>query len=173
MRVNEEQDARIGEHACLDVRLTALQSLAGRRAGAGLAALVEVLGDLGFSWRDVARTAGVSLPVLRQWCQGAPTSGGNAERVAMLVALCEVAGHDLRIDDAAGQLEAPLNPAAPVNGIDLVASDRFDLALRLLTCAGEAAEVILDEFDPDWRERYASDVEVFVAPEGLLGVRLN
>ena len=155
------------------MRLTALQSLAGRRAGAGLAALVEVLGDLGFSWRDVARTAGVSLPVLRRWRQGAPMSGGDTERVAMLVALCEIARGDRRVDDVPGRLEAPIGPAAPVTGMDLVANDRFDLALRLLSNDGDSAEGILDQFEPGWRERYASDVEVFTATDGLPGVRLN
>ena len=157
--------------ACAGEVVARLQALAEQRAKDGLAALVEELGDLGFSWQDVACTAGVALSVLHRWRQGAPTSGGNAEWTAMLVALCEIARGD-RIDGAAGRLEAPIDPAAPVTGMDLVANDRFDLVLRLLTKGGEGAESILDEFEPDWREHYASDVELFAGPDGLLGLRL-
>ncbi len=90
----------------------------------------------------------------------------------MLVARCEIARGD-RIDDVAGRLEAPVAPAVPVTGLDLLASDRFDLVLWLLTSGGEGAEAVLDEFEPGWPEHYFSGVEVFVAPDGLPGVRLN
>lgn len=173
MRADEACSEVTGVPSRRHADLARLRVLAAQRVGAGLHALVEELGELGFSWRDIARIAGVAPPVLRQWRRGALATGGNGERLAMLVALCEVAGRDPRIDDAAGRLEAPLSSAAPVNGIDLVASDRFDLALRLLTARGKAAEIILDEFESGWRVRYASHVEVFVAPDGLPGVRLN
>ena len=173
MTADEARSEVIGILSRRDADLARIRVLAAQRIGAGLHALVDELSDLGFSWRDVARIAGVAPPVLRRWRQGEPATSGNGERLAMLVALCEVAGRDLRIDDAAGRLEAPLSPAAPVTGIDLVASDRFDLVQRFLAGDGEAAEVILDEFDRNWRARYTSDVEVFVGPDGLPGVRLN
>lgn len=172
MRLDEMLGEVPGVPASAGEVVARLQAMAAQRADDGLAALVEELGDLGFSWRDVARTAGVALPVLRRWRQGAPTSGGNAERTAMLVALCEIARGD-RIDDVAGRLEAPIDPAAPVTGMDLLANDRFDLVLRLLSEGGEGAVSILDEFEPGWRDRYASDVEVFVAPDERPGVRLS
>ena len=172
-RTDKARSEVIGVATCRDAGLTRIRALAAQRIGTGLHALVEELGALGFSWLAVARIAGVAPPVLRRWRRGEPATGGNSERLAMLVALCEVAGRDLRIGDAAGRLEASLSPASPVNGIDLVASDRFDLALRLLTGDGEAAEAILDEFDPAWHQRYATDVEVFGAPDGLPGVSLN
>ena len=111
MRVDEEQDARIGEHAGLDMRLTALQSLAGRRAGAGLAALVEVLGDLGFSWRDVARTAGsrcrccangAGCPHERRECR----AGGHAGSALR----SPPRGHR-RVDDVPGRPGGSIGPA--------------------------------------------------------------
>ena len=159
--------------ACADGGLTALRALAGRRVEDGLPALVEELGNLGFSWRDVARTAGVSPAVLRRWRQGAPDVGGDLNRVAMLVALCEVAYRDHQVGDVAGRPESPISPAAPVTGMDLVVSDRWDLVLRLLASGADGAEAVLAEFEPRWRERYGSEVEVFVAPDGLPGVRLN
>lgn len=171
MRTDEACGEMTGVLGRRDADLVRIRVLAAQRVGAGLHALVEELGALGFSWRDVARTTGVPLPVLHRWRQGAPTSGGNAERTAMLVGLCEIARGD-RIDDVAGRLEAPIDPAAPVTGMDLVANDRFDLVLRLLTNGGEGAESILDEFEPAWREHYASDVELFTGPDSLLGLRL-
>ncbi len=172
MRLDEVRGEVAGVPACAGDVVARLQALAEQRAEDGLVALVEELGDLGFSWRDVARTAGVALPVLRRWREGASTSGGNAERTAMLVALCEIARGD-RIDDVAARLEAPIDPAAPVTGMDLVANDRFDLVLRVLSDGGEGADAILDEFEPGLRERYAPDVEVFVALDGLPGLSLN
>ena len=32
---------------------------------------------------------------------------------------------------------------------------------------------MLDEFAPDWRERYASTVDVFTGPDGMTGLRLS
>lgn len=173
MTADEARSEVTGVLSRRDADLARIRVLATQRIGAGLHALVEELGDLGFSWRDVARVAGIAPPVLRRWRRGEPATGGNGERLAMLVALCEVAGRDPRINNAAGRLEAPLSPAAPATGIDLVASDRFDLALRLLTGDGDAAEITLDKFDPGWRERYATAVEVFVAPDGRPGEPLN
>jgi len=151
MWLDEVRGELPGVPACAGEVVARLQALAEQRAEDGLAALVAELGDLGFSWRDVACTAGVALSVLHRWHQGAPTSGGSAERTAMLVALCKIARGD-RIDGVAGRLEAPIDPAVPVTGMDLVANDRFDLVLWLLTNGGEGSESILDEFEPGWRE---------------------
>ncbi len=172
MRLDEVREEDPGVPARAGEVVARLQALAEQRAEDGLAVLVEELGDLGFSWRDVARVAKVTLPVLHRWRQGVPTSGGDAERTAMLAALCEIARGD-QINDVLGRLETPIDSAAPVTGMDLVADDRFDLVLRLLTSGGEGAESILDEFEPGWHDRYASDMEVFVAPDGLPGVCLS
>ena len=99
--------------------------------------------------------------------------GGNRERVATLVAFCEMVRRDHRIDNVAGWLETPVSPEAPVTGMDLVANDRFDLVLHLAAGGGDDAEAVLEEFDPGWRVRYASDAEVFAAPDGLPGLRLR
>ena len=153
--------------------MTALRVPAGRRGDDGLPALAEELGDLGFSWRDVARTAGITPQRLRQWREGAPAHSGNRERVATLVAFCEMVRREHRINDVAGWLETPVSPEAPVTGMDLVVSDRFDLVLHLAAGGGDDAEAVLEEFDPGWRLRYASDAEVFTAPDGLPGLRLR
>lgn len=56
--------------------------------------------------------------------------------------------------------------------MDMVVHGRFDLVVRLARDQGADPEQALNEFEPDWRERYSSPVEVFTAPDGLRGLRL-
>ena len=56
--------------------------------------------------------------------------------------------------------------------MDMIGRDRWDLVLRLASSHGEDPEAMLDEFEPGWRNRYESSVEVFTGPDGLPGVRL-
>ncbi len=53
-----------------------------------------------------------------------------------------------------------------------MAENRFDLVLRLAHDQGSDPEAVLDEFEPDWRDRYSSPVEVFTGPDGMPGLRL-
>lgn len=143
------------------------------RAKESIAGLLDELSGLGFSWRDIARVAGVSVPAVRKWRNGAPATGENRKRVAMVVAVCELARDQYLIDDVAGWMETPLHADAPVTVLDLVAHQRFDLVLELASDYGTDPERVLDEFDPEWRTRYESGVEVFVAADGLPGLRLR
>lgn len=149
-----------------------LRSLANQRAREELSALLEELSDLGFSWRDIARTSRVSVPALRKWRQGAPATGENRKRVATMAALCEIVRKEYLISEVASWLETPVRLDAPITPMDMVASDRWDLVLRLADTHGQDPELVLEEFEPDWRERYESSVEVFAGPDGLPGVRL-
>lgn len=133
--------------------------------------LLDRLSSLGFSWRDLARLVGVSIPALRKWRNGEPASGENRLRVARLAAFCEIVSEQYLIDDPVSWLEIPLHIDAPVTGIDLVASDRLDLAFRLAGDEGADPESVLDQFEPDWRDRYRTSVEVFTADDGLPGLR--
>jgi len=134
---------------------------------------------LGFSWRDIARMSSVSVPAIRKWRNGGSATAKNRKRVAEIVALCEIARVQYLIDDTAGWLETPLRSEAPVTALDLVAAQRFDLVLQLASdWVSEPDNVadpekVLDEFDPEWRQRYASTVKVFTAPDGLPGVQLT
>lgn len=150
-----------------------LRSLTVRHAREHLPTLLDSLSTLGFSWRDIARIAGVSVPAVRKWRRGESATGDNRQRVARIVALCEIAAERYIIADVAGWLETPLHPDAPLNGLDLMASERFDLVLALAREQPGDPERVLDEFEPDWRARYRSDVEVFTAPDGLPGLRLT
>ncbi|MCY4519129.1 MAG: hypothetical protein OXB99_18010 [Acidimicrobiaceae bacterium] len=149
-----------------------LRSLTVRHAREHLPTLLDRLSTLGFSWRDIAKIAGVSVPAVRKWRQGESATGDNRQRVARIAALCEIAAERYIIADVAGWLETPLHPDAPLNGLDLMASERFDLVLALAREQPGDPERVLDEFEPDWRARYRSDVEVFTAPDGLPGLRL-
>lgn len=149
-----------------------LRALANRRVREDLSVLLEELSDLGFSWRDIARTSQVSVPALRKWRLGAPATGENRKRVATMAAFCDIALDEYLISEVASWLEIPLHPEAPITGMDMIAKDRWDLVLRLASNHGQDPEVVLDEFEPGWREQYESPVEVFTGPDGLPGVRL-
>lgn len=135
--------------------------------------LIERLNSLGFSWQDIARISGVSMPALRKWRHGHSPTGINRQRVAMVVAFCRIAKEKYLIEDVAGWLESPLHPSAPITGLDLVAEERCDLALELVSTGLQDPESVLDRFDPGWKDRYGSQVEVFAAPDGLPGLRLT
>ncbi len=149
-----------------------LRTMAQARSKEALESLLDRLSDLGFSWRDIARVVGVSVPALRKWRLGGTATGENRRRVATLVAFCDIAGSRFGISDVACWLEAPLDPQTPLTGLDLMAGDRFDLALRLARDWGSDPQAVLDEFEPDWRDRYSSPVEVFTGTDGLPGLRL-
>jgi len=149
------------------------RALANERAKQPLAELLDALSDLGLFWRDVARICGVSVPALRKWRQGQPATGENRRRVAETVAYCDIASDLYLVGDVAGWMNTPIHPAAPLTALDLVADERIDLALRLVSERDIDPERVLDEYDPDWRERYRSAVEVFSGPDGLPGVRLR
>ena len=148
------------------------RALSNERAKESISRLLDELSGLGFSWRDIARVSGVSVPGVRKWRTGGPASGENRKRVAMVAAICELARDQYLIDDIASWMETPLHPDAPVTVLDLLTRQRFDLVLELASDYGTDPELVLDQFEPGWRERYASAVEVFVAPDGLLGVRM-
>ena len=149
-----------------------LRISAGEHAKRPLESLLADLSDLGFSWRDIARVVGISVPALRKWRLGGAATGENRHKVALMVSLCEIARSRYHIGDVAGWLETPLHSEAPVTGLDIMAKSRFDLILRLARDQGSDPEAVLDEFEPDWRDRYASAVEVFTGPDGVPGLRL-
>ena len=151
-----------------------LRTLTTHRTRHAYSETLEELSALGFSWKAVARLAGVSVPAVRKWRQGeSAPSGDNRRRIARLASFCELVEEQYAIRDVAGWLETPLHSDAPVTGLDLLEEERFDLALRLASDGGTDPELILDEVRPDWRERYSSQVEVFMASDGMLALRLG
>ncbi len=149
-----------------------MRALANQLVKVDLTRLLQELKGLGFSWRAIASIARVSVPALRKWRMGSPATGDNRRRVAEIVALCQIACERYLIEDVVGWLETPLHAEAPITALDLLAGDRSDLVLRLACDHGRNSEQVLDEFEPGWRNRYASAVEVFTAPDDLPGMRL-
>ena len=154
--------------------LLLLNKVATKLAKISLIDLLEQLRGLGFSWQGIARLTGVSVPALRKWRHGNPATGHNRHRVAMVVAFCQIAKDRYLIDDVAGWLETPIHRKAPITGLDLIAEERYDLALDMASnIMQDDPERILDRVEPDWREKYRSRVKVFSAPDGLPGLRLT
>ena len=128
------------------------------------------LADRGFAWRDIARLVGVSVPALRRWRQGESPTGDHRLAIARLVALVELLQSVHLITEVASWMEMPLSQNAPVTGIDLAATGRYEDLLDL--AANHASpEEVLERWQPDWRERYRSDFEIFDAPDGQPGIR--
>ena len=89
-----------------------------------------------------------------------------------MAAFCAIARDEYLIREVASWLETPIHPDAPITPMDIIANDRWDLALRLAGTHEQDPELVLDEFEPGWRKRFESSVEVFTGPDGLPGVRL-
>lgn len=135
--------------------------------------LLSTLADAGFAWRDIARLTAVTVPAVQKWRRGTGISPENRLRLARLVALREVA-NDRLITEPTSWLEMPVKDRVKLSRLDLLAGDRFDLVLELMSNdAGPVApDGILDEFDPLWRERYVDDkFEVFLAEDGIASIR--
>ena len=149
-----------------------LNTLTGRRSKQDFRELLAILSRLGFSWRKIAQAVGVSVPALRKWRKGGSPTGDHRHRVAELVALCDMAQDQYYFSDIAAWLETPIHSDAPTTALDMIASRRSDLVLRLLPDHGSDAEAVLEEFNPAWRSENATEVEVFTGPDGLPGLRL-
>ena len=135
--------------------------------------LLNKLLDLGFSWNDIARVAGVSIPDMRKRHDGEQVTETQRKQVTAFVAFCQLAQDEHMVDDVASWMETPLHADTPLTILDIVAEGRYDLAIQHASAQGAHPERVLDLFDPEWRERYTSAVEVFTAPDGLPGIRFT
>lgn len=146
-----------------------------RTADRGRASTVEMLvelAELGFAWRDVARLVGVSVPAVQKWRRGEGATGESRRKVASLLAACDLIVEHYEVREIASWFEMPLVADVPVTPIDLYANERADLVFE--HASGHAdPEQILTVFDPEWRERYRSDFEVFQAEDGHPSLRLK
>lgn len=142
------------------------------RGQAGVATMLTELGDLGFAWRDVARMVGVSVPAVQKWRRGEKASGDSRQKVASLLAACDLINQHYMVEEIASWFEMPLVKGAPVTPIDLYSADRADLVFDFAS-GQEDPEALLSVFDPEWRERYRSDFEVFTGADGNRSVRMK
>ena len=146
------------------------RTLAAERARSSATALLDELAAMGFAWRDVARLVGVSVPAVQKWRRGEGATGENRARLANLLAACDLISEHYFVQDIATWFEVPLVVGVPVTPLDLYAAERVDLIFEHAV-GNVDPERLLSVFDPDWREHYRSDFEVFRAPDGALSLR--
>ncbi len=134
--------------------------------------LLDYLNDLGFSWRDIARLAGVSVPAVQKWRRGSGVAATNHAALAKVVALTEILG-DHSVMEIASWLEIPLKEGVSLSRMDMLIAGRYDLVM--LSVANEGmmgVDAILDKFDENWREILVDDnFETFVDADGILSIR--
>jgi hypothetical protein len=135
--------------------------------------LLEELSDLGFAWRHVARLVGVSVPAVQKWRRGEKMSPENMDRVATLLATCDLIHNSFFVSDIASWFEIRILPDVPIRPMDLYAAGRSDLLLDWVSQHEIDPIKLVSAFDPDWREHYDSDFEVFEAADGELALRIK
>ena len=148
------------------------RTTAAERCKASVISMLAELADLGFAWRDIARMVGVSVPAVQKWRKGEKASGDSRIRIASLLASCDLITSHYMVEEVASWFETPLSSAAPVTPIALYAASRPDLVFELASGHVDP-EALLSEFDPDWREQYRSDFEVFEADDGNHSIRMK
>lgn len=132
--------------------------------------LLGHLADLGFSWRDIARLIGVSVPAVQKWRRGHAATGQSRFNAAAVLAASSLIEQHYLVQDVASWFEAPVAFGCPVTAIDLYAAKKPQLVFRLATGRADP-EQVLSAFDPDWRETYRSNFEVFESEDGGLAIR--
>lgn len=130
--------------------------------------LEELAIDRGMSWSNIARLIGVSVGAIRKWRKDGAATGENRLALGLLSAFLDLLD-DFAVEDPAGWLEVPLISGYTVTALDLY---REGKVVSLLDYAGHRTTAIqlLDEYDPDWREKYRTDFTVFEAADGNLAI---
>lgn len=130
------------------------------------------LGDEGFSWRDIARVVGVTVPAVQKWRRGERASPDRVRRLGMICALIDILRQH-GIQEVASWFELRLQPEVAVTCLDLAAAGRYDLVLKWGTSQHQLpAQDVFDEFDANWRTTRVDDqFEVFLADDGVMSIR--
>ena len=108
------------------------------------------------------------MPAVQKWRRGDRITGENLGKLARLVGACDFISKHYPTDIAAW-FEMPIVESAPVTPIDLWSSGNQPLFFALVTRTMHPENVL--DLQPDWRERYRSDFEVFDADDGYLAIR--
>ncbi|MFJ6844307.1 hypothetical protein ACIQRE_16790 [Streptomyces griseoluteus] len=132
--------------------------------------LLQEIADLGFAWRDIARMTRVSVPAVQKWRRAGGITGENRRHLASILALCDLITERYFVCDIASWFEMPISSLAPVTPIDLFSEGRHDLVLDHASGHSDS-EQILTAYDPDWRDRYRSDFEVYKDHDGEMSIR--
>jgi hypothetical protein len=143
-----------------------------RRGRSSTQDLLNELAELGFAWRDIANLVGVSVPAVQKWRRGEGATGENRQKVASLLAACDLVAEHYGIQEVASWFEMPLLLGVPVAPVELWAGGRPDLVFDYASGHTDS-DHILTAWDPGWRDRYRSDFEVFRADDGRRSIRLK
>ncbi len=146
------------------------QSRTSDEARKSVATLLDELAELGFSWSDIARMVGVTVPAVRKWRAGQGASGGSRRDLAALRAATALIAEHYQVEEIASWFEVPLAAGSPITPIDLYAAGRTNLLFNYASGHVDP-EQVLDELDSEWRERGRSDFEVFRSSDGDLAIR--
>lgn len=131
--------------------------------------LLAELSELGFAWRDIARMIGVTVPAIQKWRKTGKLTGENRNKIAGLVAACDLISEHYLVQEVASWFEMPLVMGCPLTPIDLYSGGRFDL---MFDYASEHSDpsALLTEFDPEWRDNYRAQFEARYADDGRLSL---
>lgn len=161
-------DTATGHHR---IRRSELTQRAGDHARGAVPNILRDIYERGFSWTDIARCLGVSVPALRKWRNGESITPANRTRAARFLALCEYLERNVPVlADVAGWFETPLVPEANLTPMDLYIAGREDLVLDYAEQPEANPHSIMDRHDPSWRERI-SDFEVIVGEDGVPSIQ--
>lgn len=147
-----------------------LEERARAKAKKAVPTLLEELSDSrGMAWRDIARLVGVSVSAVRKWRHEGPAAPEKRLALARLAAFLDLL-EGFMVEDPVGWLELPMVDGYTVRHMDLYEGHRPDLLLDVVDLR-LTERAVLDLFDPEWRERYRSDFQVFEASDGNLSIR--
>lgn len=133
--------------------------------------LLDELAGLGFAWRQIAQLVGVSVPGIRKWRQGEPTTGEHRRAVARLLAFVDVLRSDHLVRDIPSWFEMPLG-SSRITGIDIY-SQGGAKALLLLAAGHLTSEELLDSIDVSWRDQQTDRFEIATGSDGRPMIRLR
>jgi hypothetical protein len=133
--------------------------------------LQELSDKRGMAWRDIAAIAGVSVSAVRKWRKDGAATADKRLALATMAAFLDLLDGFL-IQDPVGWLELPMVAGYTVRHMDLYVNGRADLLLDIAGMRTKEKES-LDLFDPDWREHYRTDFEVFEADDGHRSLRIR
>lgn len=143
-----------------------------RRGVEGTSTLLNDLADLGFSWRAIARMVGVSVPALQKWRKGERPSAANRHKLASLLAACDFISTHLYVEEIGQWFEMPVIEDVPITPIDLWSAGHQLLVFEHVT-QHLAPEEVMNQFDSEWRERFQSNFETFIAADGERSIRMK
>ena len=133
--------------------------------------MLEALSDFGFSWRQVAYLAGVSVPAVQKWRRGEGMSPEKRSALARVLSFLDMLEKQLLVNEVASWCSTRVVAASRITHLDLIAKDRLELAWDRAGNHASGTDV-LDRYDPDWRAAIVDDgFEVFEAEDGQLALR--